>query len=112
MEENRARYDLQIYKGATYRKTAWFKQNGKPFDLTGYTAAAQIRPSVNSDILTSDIACEIDLAAAAVSLGLSAEQTALLPAGIQEWDLKMIDQNGNVAYYVYGKVFITGRVTE
>lgn len=112
MEENRARYDLQIYRGATYRKSAWFKQNGKTYDLTGYTAAAQIRPSVNSTVLTSDITCEIDLSEGAVSLGLTAEQTALLPPGIQEWDLKMIDPNGNVAYYVYGKVFITGRVTE
>lgn len=111
VEENRVRYDLEIYKGATYRKTAWFKQNKQPIDLTGYSAKAQIRPSLNSETLTVELTVEIDLEEGAITMGIEPEITATLPQSIQEWDLQVIDPDGIVYYYIYGKVYIIGRVT-
>ena len=108
----RARYDLTIYKGSTYRKTAWFKRNKAAIDLTGYTAKAQIRPSVNSKTLISEFSVEIVPAQGALTLCLQADETEILNPGTYEWDLQLIDPYGNVYYYLYGKTNVIGRVTE
>ena len=115
-KDNRQRYDLQIYRGADYCKDAWFKTHNQqgaeiPFDLTGYTAKAQIRPSENSQVLTQEITCDIDAVNGKVHLEIICQDTAQIPQGIYFWDLKL-EREGSVSYYVYGKVFVEGRVTE
>ena len=115
--DNRQRYDLQIYRGADFIKDAWFKirnpQTGElgPYDLTGFTAKAQIRPSENSRFLTQDIRCDITPAEGRLQLSILCTDTEKIPPGIYVWDLKL-DQESGVSYYVYGKVFVEGRVTE
>ena len=114
--DNRQRYDLQIYRGADYCKDAWFKttnQQGQKvaFDLTGYEAYPQIRPSENSAILTQEITCDVTPAEGKVSLQIIGQDTAKIENGVYFWDLKMT-REGSLEYYVYGKVYVDGRVTE
>lgn len=115
-KDNRQEYDLQIYRGADFAKDAWFKtknQQGQkiPFDLTGYDAYAQIRPSENSAILTQEISCTMTPLEGKVHMEVICQHTAKIPKGIYFWDLKLVHEGG-VSYYVYGKVFVEGRVTE
>ena len=115
-KDNRQRYDLQIYRGADYCKDAWFKtknQQGQkvPFDLTGYEAYAEIRPSQNSTVLTQTITCDITPLEGKITLQIIGQDTAKIDPGIYFWDLKTTFE-GSLEYYVYGKVFVDGRVTE
>lgn len=115
-KDNRQRYDLKIYKGADYCKDAWFTTKNQqeqkiPYDLTGWTAKAQIRPSENSQILTQEITCDITPAEGKIHLEIISQDTAKIEPGIYFWDLQT-DNDANIDYYVYGKVFVEGRVTE
>lgn len=104
------RYDLEIYKGATFSRAFTFKNRAtkQPIDLTGYTPKAQIRPAENSAILSKEFV--LTISGGTVTMQLSASDTAELAPGVQAWDLKLSD-NGNVTYWIRGKVLITGRVT-
>ena len=109
------RYDLEVYKGQTWEQSFTFLNDGEtptPIDLTGSTAKAEIRPADNSPVLTASFVVSKEDASGIVYLALTSEQTASLPAGVQAWDLKIIDTNDVVNYWVKGKVVITGRVTE
>lgn len=115
-KDNRQRYDLQIYRGADWCKDAWVKekdQTGKlvPYDITGWEAKAQIRPSQNSEILTQEISCSITPVEGKIHMEIIGQKTAKIPNGIYFWDLQTTFEGG-LAYYVYGKVYVEGRVTE
>ena len=108
------RHDLTCYKGQTYSQNIYFryKETHQPIPLDGISAEAQIRPSQNSPILTADLICTVYASEGKVNLSLPPETTAEIPNGFYEWDLKMTDESGDVAYYVKGKYVVTGRVTE
>ena len=111
--EEIARYDLQIYRGKTYRKDGRIRIDGEPLDLTACMIEAQIRPEENSPKLIAEF--EIDRADQEdgyFSMNLDSETTAAIPNGIYYWDLKVIDPDGDVNYYVHGRTVIGGRVTE
>lgn len=104
--------DLYCYKGQTFSQNLYFKQSGHPYDLTNYTVKSQVRPSENSKTLIAEFDCSIDTELGRISLYLSNETTAALPDGAYAWDLKTIDGNDAVKYWVRGKFIVSGRVTE
>ena len=110
--ENRARYDLEIYRGASYLKDIWIKIDGELLDLTDFIAKAQIRPSENSQVLTSELTCTIYANEGRIRLSLTSAETAEIDKGIYHWDFKLTDNFGYVFYWIYGQVFVDGRVTE
>lgn len=105
-------HNLHCYKGQTFTQGIRFKANGEPIPLDGITAKAQIRPAENDPCLTAEFAVTVYAEEGRVILGLSPEETAELTPGVRLWDMKMTDGSGDVAYYVYGKFIIKGRVTE
>ena len=114
--DNRQRYDLQIYRGADYCKDAWVKTTNEQgqkvaYDITGWTAKAEIRPSQNSTVLTQTITCDITPLEGKITLQIIGQDTAKIAPGIYFWDLKTSFE-GSLCYYVYGKVYVEGRVTE
>ena len=111
MEENRARYDLTIYKGEDYSKTSTWKIDKLPIDFTGWTISAQVRKSTNSEDLIAEFAFDIEPLLGKWTMSLTAKQTAAIAPGVYVWDLKMVDGSGTVKYTLYGKVIVTGRVT-
>jgi len=110
------KYDLQIYRGSDFVKDVIFKTKNQqgaeiPYDLTGWTAKAQIRPAENSLALLTEIHCDIDNAEGVVHMEIYNNETEKLRKGKYYWDLKM-DHDNSVAYYVGGRVIVEGRVTK
>ena len=107
----RARYDLEIYKGATFRKSGTWTIDDEPVDFTDCVIKSQIRMSENGT-LVADIDIDTIPTEGVIMLGLSAEKTAQLTPGIYYWDLKIVDADEIVKYDLYGKVSVIGRVTD
>ena len=106
-----AEHTLYCYKGQTYSQSGYFKENGRPIDLTGLTARSQIRPLENDEELIAAFDVSIVGSEGKFTLRLSDEVTAEICPGKYFWDLRMEDQQGEVAYYVRGKFIVNGRVT-
>ena len=105
------RQDLTCYKGQTYSQDLYFKKNKQVLPLTGITAKSQIRPSENSAILTAEFQVTVYDSAGMVTLFLSDEVTAAIAPGSYAYDLKFVDGNEIVKYWVKGQFIVTGRVT-
>ena len=103
--------NLSCYKGQTYEQNFYFKQNGQPIDLTGITFRSQIRPEDNSETLTTEFDVIVEGEAGKVSLNLTDAQTAAFRDGVYFWDLKAVDGDNIVKYWVRGKFIVSGRVT-
>ncbi len=72
-------YNLHVEAGATFvRDLVYTNPDGTLFDLTGYTAKLQIRPSATSATKTLEVVPEIDVVTATVSFTFTAVQTAAL----------------------------------
>jgi hypothetical protein len=106
-----ARFDLAVYAGDSY---SWLfviwsdDTKTTPVDLTGATAASQVRDAPEGTVLAT-LACVITLPnQVLVTLGATDSET--LAAGV--WDLQLTAANGWVTTFVSGKVYVSADVTE
>ena len=76
MDTEREEIDLYAYKGADFVKTAKFKIDGQPEDMTGYTAAMQIRKGMNGP-LVADVTIDITPLEGLIQMVLDAETTSI-----------------------------------
>ena len=112
MEDDcRVEYDLTIYRGQTYTKDAWFTEDDVPMDFAGCTVKSEIRPVENSPMLTASFDIDMEPQEGHIQLCLEPETTARLKKGTYRWDMKITDADGDVMYWIYGKVLVKGRVT-
>lgn len=107
--------DLWIYQGNTMRMSLTLVERPsdeapRPKDLTGYTAAAQIRRSAESSVLAQFSAVISDPVGGKISLELSAPSTANL-AGDAVWDVTTTSPDGVVRTWLTGTVHVIPRVT-
>ena len=115
------RYDLTIDQGGTFTRTFIYKDSaGAVQDLTGFTAAFQIRKTHNAkgaptfDGTTFPGALTIpNPTDGKIILSLTDEQTQALPAPFQGvWDLELEETAGDVVTRLLeGIVTITPNVT-
>ena len=103
--------DFTVKRGETFRKDIYFKNNNEPFDLTGYTAKSQIRPSVESNQLIAEINCTIYPKEGIVHLELSKETTYNISAGNYFYDLCLTKDEVNI-YYLQGRFILIKYITE
>ena len=103
--------DFTVKRGETFNKDIYFKVNGKPYNLAGYTAKSQIRPFVESKQLIAEIECTILEEQGIVHLGLTKETTYNIPAGTYCYDLCLTKNEANV-YYLQGSFIVKKYVTE
>lgn len=87
-----------------------------PVDLTGYTARAQIRESIEStdvilSLTTENDGIEIDVEASSVTLVLTPTQTAALDFDAAVYDLEMVSADGQVTRIVFGSVELSLETT-
>ena len=106
-------YNLNLYRGDSYswRFQLWHDDaKTQPVDLTGSTAAAEIRDrSAGTNIVALD-AVITDAPAGIIDVAFPATLWAdNPPAG--KWDLELTDSAGNVNTIVAGAVKITGDIT-
>lgn len=123
---NPVKKDLEIWQGKTYDVPFTFgraikDEEGKIVDtevtnLAGYTARMQLRPTIESEIVTIELTTEngrivIEPAYGLVRIFLTAEETAALPVASYKYDLELITASGRVYGPAYGKVKVKAEVT-
>jgi hypothetical protein len=116
-------YNLCIDQYATYEKVfIWTAgmcgcgtvgASSGPVDLTGYTAALQIRPFELSTTILFDASSDIILGGTAgtISLTISATDTATFTWWNGIYDLLMTDSSGVATRLLQGSVIVTPGVT-
>jgi hypothetical protein len=107
------RYDLALYRGDSY---AWtfrlWEDTGRtdPTDLTGATAAAELRDKPNGAVIVT-LGCVITLPNI-ISVELPADSWPDLPVTLAAWDLELTyAATGQVHTVVAGSVAVTPDVT-
>ncbi len=84
---------------------------GAVMDLTGYTAAAQIRKTYGSSSATSTFTCSHNSAGGAVTMALTDTQTTAIESGRYVYDLNITSGAGVVSRVVEGQLTVTPGVT-
>ena len=112
---NPAKYDLYVPQGATFDRTLTLELNGEPVNLTGYTAAMDVRKEYESatpDLqLTNLTGIQLGGNTGTVTIGITATQTAALIAGNYKYDLELYAPDTTVTRLVYGDFIVSREVT-
>lgn len=109
-------YNFTMDQGSNWDLNVVYKDaNGNPINLTGYTAAMQLRQNYNSDtavltLSTSNGGITITGAQGKLVLSATAIQTGALDAGFYVYDLE-ITSGGVVTRLIQGQVTVAGEVT-
>lgn len=100
--------NLSIDQGSTFScDVAISDENGDPLDMTGYTAAGQIRKSYAS---SNAVSFAIVLTNGNMNLSLTANQTSNVVAGRYVYDVELT-KAGEVSRVIEGLVTIRPEVT-
>lgn len=103
--------DFHCLRGATFSRRLIFRSaEQQVIDLSGSTAACQIRPEAGSQTLTAALSCLVDGSSGTLTLSLSAAQTAMILPGTYVYDLCLM-KDGIVTYYIGGRFVIHPSVT-
>ncbi len=104
-------YDLDLYRGDYFPLRITLEDNlGVPLDLTGYTAAAQIR-STFDDPVSYDFDATITPLTGTIDLILTSVVSETILAGSYVWDFQVTEPSGNVRTYITGDVTVFDEVT-
>jgi len=110
-------YNATIDQGATFTLEVIYKDSaGTPINLTGYTAALQIRQNYYDDTalvtLTSPSGgIVITGATGTIDITMSSAQTASLDEGIYVYDLEIYAGGGNITRLIQGQFTVSPEVT-
>ena len=112
---NPARYNINVYQGATFNLSPVWKIGGIAVNLTGYTADMQVRQFTDTAIITemstSNGRIVINGSAGQINITLDASQTGALTAGQYMYDLNVTDTSGNVYKILQGAFVVNASVT-
>lgn len=107
-------YPISLYRGDTriWRDEFADAATGHALDLTGYMFRAQIRDSIDGDVIATMTVDDSDAANGVITRSLTATQTAALAAARAAWDLELTSPDGFVRTYLAGAVRIRGDVSK
>jgi len=107
------RYDLRIDQGATLALEIECRDDlGQPMDLSGYTAAAQIRYRHSDPDPAAVFMPAMNEEPGLLSLKLTAGQSTALSRPYGVWDCELTAPDGTVQRLAEGKVTISPEVTK
>ena len=111
-------YNFTIDQGAQYTtQIIWADGSGNPIDLTGYTAAMQLRlqaasPNPSSlNLTSSNGGITITPVAGEMDILMTTAQTGALNAGFYVYDLE-IALSGVVTRIIQGQITVSAQVTQ
>jgi hypothetical protein len=109
-------YNIQIDQGATYTLALSYKDSaGVPINLTNYTAAMQLRKTVESATaslsLTSSSGIVITGATGLLNITITATQSRDLDPDIYVYDLEITSSAGVVTRLIEGSAVVSAEVT-
>ena len=89
---------VNAYSGATLSLSFTCKdENGAAVNLTGYTARAEVRPTISSSTITLNLAPTIPTPAnGIISVVIADEATASIEPGAYVWGLVLVTPAGGV----------------
>lgn len=105
--------NLVVDQGSTFSTTFNLtNDDGEPLDLTGFTAASQMRKWYTSLNATATFLAEVNAAAGTITLTLNATQTDAIKSGRYVYDVELSDGNvNNNSRVVEGIVTVTPQAT-
>ena len=101
-------YDFTVRCKETFEKEVILEdEDGNTLDLRGKSAAAQVRPSPNSETLTAEMSCTVDTNNASITFRLTSAQTEAITPGKYAWDLCLIEntKGEEIRKYLIGGMF-------
>jgi hypothetical protein len=109
-------YNITCPQGATFDKTFTISVNGSRMNLTGYTAAMQVRETYDS---TSTLLSLVSVAdgitlggtAGTILVTIASTATSAIPAGYYSYDLEITSGGGVTDRLLEGKFVVTPQVT-
>lgn len=108
-------YNITCPQGATFDRTFTLTVDGTPQNLTGYTAAMQVRESVSGSTALINLTTEnggitLGGSAGTILVTISASTTAAVTAGSYSYDLELYS-GSTVTRLLQGAFNLTGEVT-
>lgn len=106
-------YNIVCPQGATFDRTFTFQIDDEPVDLTGYTAAMQLRAKPSSAAvlsLTSGNGITLGGDEGTIVVSITASQTAAIAAGAYYYDLELT-LNDTVTRLIQGQFLLTPEIT-
>lgn len=108
--------NITIEQGADFDEPFYVTDaSGDPEDITGASAAMQIRRAVGDDVLitlsTDDGTLVIDGDAGTITPAIDEETTSDLTPGLYVYDLKMLTADGHTRRTHQGNVLVSAEVT-
>ena len=105
--------NLLIEQGASFSSTVTlYNEDDTVFDLTGYTAASQIRKSYSSSSSTAfTTAIDSTTSTGKITLSLTSTQTAALEEGRYVYDVEITASDSTITRPIQGTVTVRPNVT-
>jgi hypothetical protein len=104
--------NIIIDQGSTFSTTLnVVDSDGSPFNLSGYTGAAQMRKTYSSSTSYSFSVAVSDAAGGALVIAMTATETGAIPGGRYVYDVEITDAGGAISRVVQGIATISPEVT-
>ena len=105
-------YNFTIEQGVTFSRLLTLKENDSVMNLTGYSAASQMRLSHDTSTVAGTITATITNASAGqITLSMTSTATGAIEEGIYVYDIEITASSGAVTRILQGKVTLTPQVT-
>ena len=105
-------YNFTIEQGATFSRLLTLKENDSVMNLTGYSAASQMRLSHDTSTVAGTITSTITNASAGqITLSMTSSATGAIEEGMYVYDIEITSGAGSVTRILQGKVTLTPQVT-
>lgn len=108
------KYNMLIQQGVSYNQTITLKdkQSGQPLNLTGCTAAAQIRGTYNDLVPAAEFTTYIGIGTdGKIQISLTPEQTSAIMIDRGVYDIELTYPGGVKDRILQGNVVISKEVT-
>ena len=106
------RVNIIIDQGTDFSTTVNLTDSaGTNLNLTGFSAASQIRKTHSSSNSTA-FTCTLTTANSTLTLALNNSVTAAMSAGRYVWDAELTDSSGSISRILEGMVTVTPEVTK
>lgn len=106
-----ANYNIIVDQHADFARTFEIKSAGSVVDLTGYTFEASMREKIQSTTAYDFVVVVQDAAQGLITMRMTDQETAAVPAGSYVYDLVMITDSGDRTRLLQGKADVSGGVT-
>ena len=104
-------YNINIDQGSDFSLQLTVKEDGSAKDLTGFSARAQMRPTVDSSTLTATFTCTITNASSGIlTMALANTVTDDIDVGQYAYDLELFTGSTSQRL-IQGTATVVGEVT-